>query len=100
MFEFMLVDAKGQFTYWSQRVPANRPHNKGMRVDYFLCSADMFHLPQRKGDREEGGASAAAQCLSVNRRPPHPEVFDTYILPDAVAYSDHCPIMLVLKLEV
>jgi len=45
---FVNVDAKGQFTYWSQRTFA-RPSNKGLRLDYFICSKDMF----RKEEKEE-----------------------------------------------
>lgn len=33
--------ASGQFTYWSQRTRA-RPFNKGLRLDYFVCSKEMF----------------------------------------------------------
>jgi exonuclease III len=40
------VDAKGQFTYWSQRTFA-RPSNKGLRLDYFLCSKDMFRKEEK-----------------------------------------------------
>lgn len=45
---FANEDAKGQFTYWSQRTFA-RPSNKGLRLDYFICSKDMF----RKEEKEE-----------------------------------------------
>ena len=43
----MNVDAKGQFTYWSQRTFA-RPSNKGLRLDYFICSKDMFRKEEEK----------------------------------------------------
>jgi exodeoxyribonuclease III len=32
--------ASGWFTYWSGRV-GNRPKNRGLRLDYFLCSRRM-----------------------------------------------------------
>ena len=41
---FLNVAAKGQFTYWSMRTRA-RPYNKGLRLDYFVCSQEMFGTP-------------------------------------------------------
>ena len=38
---FVYVAASGQFTYWSMRTRA-RPFNKGLRLDYFVCSQEMF----------------------------------------------------------
>ena len=34
-------EARGQFTYWSKRTNA-RPFNKGLRLDYFICSDRMI----------------------------------------------------------
>ena len=73
------VDAKGQFTYWSVRA-FNRPGNKGIRLDYFICSPDLF---------PDGDSSSKESRLKVH---------DTYILPaDTVGCSDHCPVALVLE---
>ena len=47
------TDARGQFTYWSLRTFA-RPVNKGLRLDYFLCSRDMF--PAGCNERDDGAA--------------------------------------------
>ena len=66
--------SEGQYTYWSQRTFARKP-NRGLRLDYFVCSANLFK-------QNEG---------SVHVR-------DTYILPDQVG-SDHCPIVLELELQ-
>ena len=41
--------SSGQFTYWSQRTRA-RPFNKGLRLDYFVCSKEMFTDEQLLGD--------------------------------------------------
>ena len=44
-----LTDSSGQFTYWSQRTRA-RPFNKGLRLDYFVCSKEMFTDEQLQGN--------------------------------------------------
>jgi len=77
-FRFFHPDAKGQFTYWSQRTFA-RKDNRGLRLDYFICSGDLF--PHSSGG--EGG----------------PQVVDSFIVhEDTVGCSDHCPIMLTLRI--
>ena len=43
IIDVTLIEARGQFTYWSQRTRA-RPVNKGLRLDYFVCSDDMFDV--------------------------------------------------------
>lgn len=35
--------ATGQFTYWSKRANG-RPFNKGLRLDYFLCSDEVTYM--------------------------------------------------------
>ena len=40
-FSLLFIAASGQFTYWSMRTRA-RPFNKGLRLDYFVCSKEMF----------------------------------------------------------
>lgn len=70
----VLLDATGHFTYWSQRTFA-RNVNKGLRLDYFVCSNRMT---------TPSGS--------------HPHIFDCYTLPsDTIGASDHCPVMLILK---
>jgi exodeoxyribonuclease III len=51
--------ARGQFSYWSQRSFA-RPVNKGIRLDYFICSRS-FVAPYEEaaaGDDSAGGMEA------------------------------------------
>ena len=62
--------ARGQYTYWSTRAD-NRPENKGLRIDYFVCSSTLF----------DGGANV---------------VHDSYVAPKLTSCSDHCPIGLVI----
>ena len=72
-FRHFHPDAKGQFTWWSQRTNG-RPFNKGLRLDYFVCSQDLT----------EGNG------LEIN---------DCYILHDECeGVSDHCPVVLTLKI--
>lgn len=69
---YFYPDAVGQYTYWSMRTQARGP-NKGLRLDYFMCSKSLF-----------GGNEL--------------KVVDTDILhEDTVGCSDHCPILLALK---
>lgn len=41
-FRRLHPDAKGNYSYWSQRA-GNRSPNKGLRLDYFVCSEDLFN---------------------------------------------------------
>ena len=115
------TDARGQFTYWSQRTFA-RPVNKGLRLDYFLCSRDMFPAGEEitqplysaaidgveaggAGGSDAAAGSADAAEKDACRRTvaadvlPSPGAYDCYIIhADTVGCSDHCPVMLVLKL--
>ena len=81
-------DAKGQFSYWSVRA-GNRPSNKGIRLDYFICSPDMFSVAEG-GEVETETEDARTRVL----------VHDSYILhKETVGCSDHCPVVLVVKME-
>eukprot|EP00596_Hydrurales_sp_CCMP1899_P003875 CAMPEP_0119040228 /NCGR_PEP_ID=MMETSP1177-20130426/10089_1 /TAXON_ID=2985 /ORGANISM="Ochromonas sp, Strain CCMP1899" /LENGTH=454 /DNA_ID=CAMNT_0007005071 /DNA_START=4373 /DNA_END=5737 /DNA_ORIENTATION=- len=44
-------DSRGQFTYWSTRT-SGKPYNKGLRLDYFVCSDDMFPI-EVEGESED-----------------------------------------------
>merc|ERR1712032_1693791 len=44
-FRFLHPNAWGQYTYWSTRAN-NRPSNKGLRLDYFICSHSL--LPEKE----------------------------------------------------
>jgi hypothetical protein len=107
---------------------SNRPHNKGVRLDYFLCSGDMFEpapapsaqtgttgvppppsVNSAAGTAQAGGpvtptvqSMEGVQSSAVAAGPARSSpvrVYDTYILhEDTVGVSDHCPIVLVLSL--
>ena len=96
----LCVDARGQFSYWSQRTFA-RPVNKGLRLDYFVCSRDMFPPKlEPSQDHEDSAAQDPAGRSAVDvSKMPSPGVYDSYILhEDTVGCSDHCPVVLVLQL--
>jgi exodeoxyribonuclease-3 len=63
----------GQYSYWSQRA-GNREPNKGLRLDYFICSLGLFS--------EESNVV----------------VRDSYMLPDELG-SDHCPVVIELEIK-
>jgi exodeoxyribonuclease III len=65
--------AQGHYSYWSQRA-GNREPNKGLRLDYFICSPDLF-----------------LEDKNVVVR-------DSYMIPDQLG-SDHCPVVLELELK-
>lgn len=78
------LDHEGQFTYWSMRTNA-RPENKGLRLDYFMCSKTIF---PRSVD--EGSSSSERQVV----------VRDCGILHEfGIGCSDHCPITLALQIQ-
>ena len=70
-FRHLHPDGRGHYSYWSQRA-GNREPNKGLRLDYFICSSGLM---------EDGDGKKAI-------------VRDCYMVPDELG-SDHCPILLV-----
>ena len=68
-------EALGHYSYWSQRA-GNREPNKGLRLDYFICSKDM--LKDSKDNKVV--------------------IRDSYMIPDQKG-SDHCPIVLELEIK-
>ena len=70
-------DASGVFSYYSQRVVANRPANRGLRLDYVLATPDLF---------EDGAA---------------PALVDSFVLSDADTpqLADHTPVGATFVLE-
>ncbi|CAN0164926.1 unnamed protein product [Ectocarpus fasciculatus] len=73
-FRHFHPDASGHYTYWSMRTFA-RNSNKGLRLDYFVCSSDLT-------DQSEA-----------------PRIQDCYDIPtDTLGLSDHAPAMLVLEI--
>lgn len=74
-FRKLHPEAKGHYTYWSQRA-GNREPNKGLRLDYFICSPSFF---------DDNNANNVF-------------VRDSYTLP-AIIGSDHCPVVLELEIK-
>lgn len=74
-FRHLHQDAKGHYSYWSQRA-GNREPNKGLRLDYFICSKDLM---EESDDRKV-------------------VVRDSYMVPDELG-SDHCPIVLEIEMK-
>ena len=72
-FRHLHPDAMGHYSYWSQRA-GNREPNKGLRLDYFICSKDLMEDSQKVVVR------------------------DSYMVPDELG-SDHCPIVLEIEMK-
>eukprot|EP00752_Nemacystus_decipiens_P006512 g5864.t1 len=88
-FRRLHPEADGAYTYWSVRTNA-RPGNKGLRLDYFVCSDSMFEEGDN-GKGKGGGKKARADTGVV--------VHECFILDKAtVGLSDHCPIGITLRL--
>ena len=65
-----------------------RKDNRGLRLDYFVCSGDLF--PPRSAASDDVAVASPAASL---------QVVDSFIVHDeTVGCSDHCPIGLVVKL--
>ncbi len=90
---YCILGARGQFTYWSQRTFA-RPVNKGLRLDYFICSSNI--LPARTSVpscENHSGRSEVETSMGENYL-----IRDSYIIHDeTVGCSDHCPIVLIIQ---
>eukprot|EP00571_Detonula_confervacea_P009024 CAMPEP_0172315242 /NCGR_PEP_ID=MMETSP1058-20130122/24562_1 /TAXON_ID=83371 /ORGANISM="Detonula confervacea, Strain CCMP 353" /LENGTH=485 /DNA_ID=CAMNT_0013029289 /DNA_START=185 /DNA_END=1642 /DNA_ORIENTATION=- len=74
-FRQLHPEGRGHYSYWSQRA-GNREPNKGLRLDYFICSKELM---------EDGDGKKAL-------------VRDSYILPEELG-SDHCPIVLEIEIK-
>lgn len=74
-----------------------RKDNRGLRLDYFVCSGDLFPprpaaLDDVAGKDQPPAAAVASPAASL-------QVVDSFIVHDeTVGCSDHCPIGLVVKL--
>jgi hypothetical protein len=108
-----VLDARGQFTYWSQKFFA-RVNNRGLRLDYFICSPDLFpareltavtteaiKIAEKSIENEETTQEAvqdiAKRTVISLDSIPVPGVYDSYIISeDTVGSSDHCAIALHL----
>jgi len=74
-----MLDAVGQFTYWSKRTFAYNS-NSGLRLDYFVCTDDLA----RSSSSSDGGGPCIVEYYS---RHDH----------SVVKNSDHSPIVLIVK---
>jgi exodeoxyribonuclease III len=98
-FRFFYPEAYGHYTYWSLRTFARVP-NKGLRIDYFICSDSL--APEVVGDVP---TSSAENGVAIRKNVKHEtklgtKLYDSYCIHDDTGHehSDHCPIVLVLKL--
>ena len=78
----------GAYTYWSTRAN-NRPENKGLRLDYFVCSGSLATPSDATSSAAEGEAAGGSAPKALR-------IVDCYCLPDLTKTSDHCPVALVL----
>lgn len=75
-------------------IPPQRPGNKGLRLDYFVCSDSIFEEGD-KGGGKEGGKKKKKKAKAGTGVVVH----ECFILDKAtVGLSDHCPIGLTLRL--
>ncbi|KAL7550259.1 hypothetical protein ACHAWF_013493 [Thalassiosira exigua] len=74
-FRRLHPEARGHYSYWSQRA-GNREPNKGLRLDYFVCSEELM---------EDGDGRRVV-------------VRDSFMVPDELG-SDHCPIVLEMEIK-
>ncbi|KAG7365293.1 exodeoxyribonuclease [Nitzschia inconspicua] len=72
-FRHLHPNARSHYSYWSQRA-GNREPNKGLRLDYFVCSPQLF--------------DETNQVI----------VRDSFMVPDQLG-SDHCPVVLELEIK-
>jgi exonuclease III len=108
-FRALYPNAQGAFTYWSVRAN-NRPFNRGLRLDYFVCSSAMFpHAPKPAATAAaavDGNAVAAGgdgdDVTGVVRVADAKEkavLWDSFIVEKQVpGVSDHCPVGAVVLL--
>ena len=73
VFRRLHPKAKGNYSYWSQRA-GNREPNKGLRLDYFVASDDMFDEDSQAIPR------------------------DSYMIMDQMG-SDHAPVVLEIEIK-
>jgi exonuclease III len=92
-------EAKGAYSYWSTR-SNGRPENKGLRLDYFVCSSALATststITSTKG-RGVAGSGGGGEKQLLETSSSSLRIADSYILPHTTATSDHCPVALVLS---
>jgi exonuclease III len=92
-------NAQGAFTYWSVRA-GNRAWNRGLRLDYFVCSSALFpHLPKDAADVEAEVSGGGSGVVRVPDALEKPVLWDSFIVESQVpGVSDHCPVGAVVLL--
>lgn len=85
-----------------------RSVNCGIRLDYFICTNDLFASPTTApvaagaGCRVASGGDGSEPTDATRVTPstmPSPGVWDSFILhEDTVGCSDHCPVALLIRL--
>jgi len=86
-FRTMHPEAKGVFTYFSQKVVQNRPMNRGLRLDYILASPSLCaHLGPRRSDEHPEGSETVAPIAQL------PRLHDSFILDEGDLVADHAAI--------
>ena len=116
---YYCIEHEGQFTWWSIRTNG-RAENKGLRLDYFICSKSMF-LPLNSTttttttiattnnitttpQNNDGNIDAVAtengnDTTLTTTTQSRAIVRDSTILHEfGVGCSDHCPILLLLEI--
>lgn len=74
-FRHFYPEAEGHFSYWSVRA-RNKPHNRGLRLDYTVASQSLVDPAAAKGS---------------------PQLADCIHLPDLCApHGDHCAIKTII----
>jgi exodeoxyribonuclease III len=81
-FRHVHPEAFGAFTYWSVRA-GNRPKNRGLRLDYALCSEGMVSSPSCE-------TCEAARAVTL---------VDAFHMPE-LCPGDHCPVGAVIALPI
>ena len=106
-FRWLYPSARGQFTFWNQ-IRGSREPNRGIRLDYFLCSESIMPKPEDVDQKFETLADDAPATPAPRRKviaqvasAVGPVVIDSYILHDdetTKLSSDHCPVVLILDI--
>ncbi|CAM9841926.1 unnamed protein product [Ectocarpus sp. 12 AP-2014] len=99
-FRRLHPDAEGAYTYWSVRTGA-RPVNRGLRLDYFVCSNAVFEEGAAEGGQAKATARRAKGSAPKGKGATGAKgmvVHDCFMLDEAtVGVSDHCPIGITLR---